>query len=93
MVARKIDLMHEMFGKAPGTCKECFNFMPARGGYSKCRIYGISKSEATDWNNRFPACGKKNNFYKGGMVVKMIKREKAEEVFPGQISLFEIPEG
>lgn len=91
---RKIELMHNMFGVADGTCKECFNFMPAYGGYSKCRIYGISRSAATDWNNRFPACGKKNQFYHGGAVVKLVRPEKKkDDVFEGQISLFDLGEG
>ena len=93
MTVKKILLMHEMFGMAPGTCKQCYNFIPANGGYSKCRIYGVSHSEATDWNNRFPACGKKNQYYGGGPVYKLVTPEKKDDVCPGQISLFDMKEG
>ena len=90
---RKIELMHKMFGIADGTCKECINFKPANGGYSKCRIYGKSHSEATDWNRNYPACGKKNKTYHGGAVVKLVRPNypKAED-FEGQIRIFDIEE-
>ena len=87
---RKIELMHKTFGTAAGICKDCFNFIPAMGGYSKCRIYGLSHSEATDWSYRFSACGKKNKMYHGGSVVKLVTPEKRTDVMEGQISLFDI---
>ena len=86
--ARKIDLMHQMFGYADGVCKECSNFKPANGGYSKCMVYGISHSEATDWNGRYQACGKKNQEYKNGNVVKTVFPIRMDSDCDGQMNLF-----
>ena len=58
---RKIELMHQQFGVVAGkTCGECSNLTEHRYDklYRKCKIYGETSSEATDWAMRWTACGK-----------------------------------
>ena len=58
--AEKIAYMHGLFGIAEGRCKECSNFQRWEAGNKivrKCRLYGTSHSETTDWNASFQACG------------------------------------
>lgn len=56
MALRKLALMHRFFGVLDGhTCRECSNFI--KGKYHdkvlcKCKVYGITHSEATDWAGR-----------------------------------------
>ena len=57
---RKIELMHRQFGVIEGkTCRECSNLTEHRYDklYRKCKIYGETSSEATDWAMRWKACG------------------------------------
>lgn len=60
----KIGAMHIMFGSCDGhICGECSNLMTRKyhgKTLRKCRLYGVSHSEATDWAKRWPACGKFN---------------------------------
>ena len=52
----KIDKMHELFGKSEqDQCKDCMHLI--RNGYNKCEIYGVTRSEATDWKQKQTACG------------------------------------
>ncbi|MGN0163520.1 MAG: hypothetical protein ACI4EA_08095 [Candidatus Ornithomonoglobus sp.] len=64
---KKHNLMYSIFGIDENhKCRECCNFgMYQRGNhsYSKCEVYGISHSEATDWNGRKAACGHFNKPY------------------------------
>ena len=57
----KIALMHERFGSnEERKCKECDyyeHFRYRNKWYRKCRVYGMSHSEATDWNAGFVSCG------------------------------------
>lgn len=52
--------MHRAYGLHSGTCKDCPHLI---GGeyhdrrYYKCRAYGVSRSEATDWRLSWRACG------------------------------------
>lgn len=91
---RKIELMHSLFGKTEGKkCKTCSNLDGAPGCYYKCKAYGKSVSEATDWVQKWDACGLYGKEYKGNPIVKMVTKErKAEEMIEGQMSLFD-PEG
>lgn len=58
---RKIEAMYSMFGVFSGkTCKDCPHLVEHRyrgKGYYKCRVYGDSASEATDWRLKWTACG------------------------------------
>ncbi len=91
---RKIALMHREFGKKSGkhTCKECGNFIS--GYYKKCKVYGVSASEATDWANSYEACGMFNKEWTGHPIITLVKRgptkTKEEEVpLDGQVSFKE----
>lgn len=61
MALRKIALMHRIFGLSDGhVCRECSNLV--KGRYhnrvlTKCRVYGLTHSEASDWAGRWQACG------------------------------------
>ena len=61
MVDRKINAMHKQFGLCWGKyCRECDHFISGewRGKqYHKCKLYGMSHSEATDWRLSWMACG------------------------------------
>ena len=99
MALRKIDLMHKFFGICEGhTCGECSNLVeePYHGKmYRKCKVYGQSNSEATDWAKRYLACGRFNEPYTGRPIIECVKpvRTKQEEAqrieLEGQTSLFE----
>lgn len=57
---RKIEAMHRLFGVHMGKqCSECphllsYNYRARH--YYKCKIYGLSNSEATDWRLKYQAC-------------------------------------
>lgn len=57
---RKIDAMHTLYGTRPGrTCAECeylCSYLRNRR-YYKCKMYGVSLSEATNWRLSYEACG------------------------------------
>lgn len=60
MTSRKMARMHLLFGRHSGHCKDCPHLI--RGEYHdkhyyKCKAYGLSRSEATDWRVGWDACG------------------------------------
>lgn len=66
MKNRKLPAMHEMYGIAQGhKCRDCCNIAQVityggkRSGkeYLKCKAYGDSGGEASDWGKNFLACG------------------------------------
>lgn len=60
MEKRKIDAMHKLFGMAPLECRQCPHLtrMYARAKkYIKCKAYGLTASEASDWKLSNIACG------------------------------------
>ena len=93
MALRKLDLMHRQFGKCHGhTCGECSNFTGSPGSYKKCKVYGISKSEASDWAKRWLACGLFNKPWEDKEIMRLVRptRKDKEEMqntpIDGQIS-------
>lgn len=90
---KKIDLMHEMFGKADGKCADCTNLIShlgtGRRRWFKCMIYGDTNSSASDWRQSYDACGMKDKLPANGMkAVIQLKHKKPETVCEGQISMF-----
>ena len=92
---RKIDLMYWFFGKACGVhiCKDCSNFV--QGQYHnktlrKCKVYGLTHSQATDWVQRYEACGMFNKEWNGNNVVDYVRRggvqPKMDYPLDGQIT-------
>ena len=79
---RKIDRMHFLFGKADsGECKDCPHFLrhqPTDRHFYKCRAYGLSRSEATDWRVHYPACKLIESADLGPYFVPVIERMKHE---------------
>lgn len=95
MTDRKITAMHLEFGVGSGQCKGCPHFVRFEYHnrlYYKCRAYGLSNSEATDWRCKYTACGLT---YKPTIddLVPMIERLKhgsrkePEQPIEGQIGM------
>lgn len=92
---RKIDLMYHIFGKAGGlhTCKECSNFVQGRyhdKTLRKCKVYGLTHSEASDWAQRYEACGMFNKEWNGNDIIDLVRRGgvRQKDVIPieGQLT-------
>ena len=101
MAIRKIDLMHRYFGKCPGhSCRECSNLVEGRYHdkiLRKCKVYGMTHSEASDWAKRWEACGMFNKPWSRGPVMQLVRRERnpkqavepvEDTITENQISLF-----
>lgn len=97
MAIRKIDLMHRQFGVCEGrTCRECSNLEHVRANdrpLTKCRVYGCTSSEASDWAQRWQACGMFNKTWDKQPIIRMVKpvRKDPEDVqmipLEGQLKL------
>lgn len=94
----KIDLMHELFGKGydGDTCKTCCHLKHSinrNRSYYKCKCYGVTASESSDWRLKYPSCGLYNKPYTWGRTVMEIKKHegvKKEDVqVKGQMELFD----
>ena len=95
---RKLELMHRRFGKFDGhRCGECSNLVSGRYHdkiLRKCRVYGLTHSEASDWAKRWTACGAFNTEYNGFPIIELVKRgggpvRAPEEPLENQISFLE----
>lgn len=99
MAIRKIDLMYRLFGKCSGhACRECSNLVKIRANdrpLSKCKVYGETSSEASDWVQRYEACGMFNKPWDKQPVMRLVKPDRKapdpEENTPdeNQLSLFQ----
>lgn len=92
MALRKIALMHQLFGTAPGRCGECDHLVEGRYHdrmLRKCEVYGLTHSEASDWAKRWAACGQKNKETAHQNVIRLVRNEAKEPSGPldGQIGL------
>ena len=96
MALRKIALMHRIFGASDGhVCRECSNFV--KGLYHdrnlcKCKVYGMTHSEASDWAGRWQACGAFNRTINRGPVIRDVvpdRKQKESDTAPleGQITI------
>lgn len=96
MGIRKIALMHRLFCASDcHTCRECSNFI--KGKYHdrtlcKCRVYGMTHSEASDWSGRWLACGMFNKTWDKQPVMREVVPERKQKEtdnsqLDGQISL------
>ena len=92
---KKIDLMHRLFDVSIGNkCKGCAHLKTFRyhdKTYCKCEVYGITRSEASDWRQKYDACGLyPDKSYTGIDVIELSKtRQYNEDIqVEGQISLF-----
>ena len=97
MALRKLALMHQQFGRCEGhICGECSNLISGRYRgriLRKCRVYGLTHSEASDWAKRWAACGIFNGVYTGRPIIELVKPCKlgnpGTEPLDNQISLLE----
>ena len=92
MAIRKIDLMHRIFDKVEGhTCKECSNLVEGGWeGFWKCKVYGVTHSEASDWRKKFVACGMFNKDWHDKPIIRLVgsSPEKIQRMpCEGQLSL------
>lgn len=90
---KKIGRMYEYFGRAQSPdaiCKNCKNLKSytANRKYYKCRCYGDTSSEATDWRLGWLACGLYNQNYDGKPVVEIrYRKSRKDEPMKGQEEL------
>ena len=79
---RKIELMYRQFGKCHGRyCKGCSNlvkFTYRDKPLIKCKVYGVTHSEASDWVQKWTACGMFNREWRGGQIIRLVKPSKQE---------------
>lgn len=94
MALRKIDLMHRLFGKTEGrTCRECSNLIKGSWNYSKCKVYGDTRSQASDWVQRYQACGMFNKPWKDKPIIRLVRpsrkerEEQASAPIEGQLNI------
>lgn len=94
---RKIDAMHQYYGYGAGYCQDCPHFVEKLWArkYFKCKVYGDSASEATDWRKGYIACGLIDKPFPEGerRVVDRIVYRKETEQLPGQISIDDLKGG
>lgn len=91
----KIELMYQQFGKdEKHKCRDCSNLVYHRynRAFYKCKIYGETHSEASDWRLKYVACGMFNKEYTGNPVINIIKHsgkgQTEEPQIDGQVTLF-----
>lgn len=91
-MTKKIDRMHALFGvDEHHKCGECSNFVCGRYRskiLKKCRAYGLTHSQASDWAKRWTACGLFGREYAGRTVIELTDRENLVVPLEGQIDLF-----
>lgn len=97
MALRKQHLMYKRFGICEGhVCGECSNLVAVRANdrpLHKCRVYGNTSSEASDWAKRWLACGMFNKTYTGGPIIELVRpsrtvKEEAQRIpLEGQMSM------
>lgn len=90
---RKIDLMQRLFGLSPkpeNVCGNCSNLLKYeyQKRYYKCRCYGNTHSEASDWKLNQRGCGMYNMEYDGEEVMSLVRSNHGEAI-QGQVALFE----
>lgn len=98
---RKIDLMHKLFGVADGKCRDCCHFISGEyqsiRNLQKCGIYGMTHSAASDWAQRYNACGLFNKETNRRNVIRLVKSRvpavQDEHILEGQIRFEERIEG
>lgn len=92
---RKKNAMYREYGICHDhKCKDCCNLAAHKANkvWYKCKAYGESKSEATDWAKGNTACGLFNISVGSRMpLIEKLKHEQKnteDEPIPGQIEMF-----
>lgn len=96
---RKIEKMYILFGKADGKCKDCEHYkhwgknQVCASALRKCEVYGITRSEASDWKAGYDACGlfpnKENPYDRDIIELRICNNRDSEEQIEGQINMFD----
>ena len=91
---RKIEKMYYVFGRDfDHQCKTCQHFVRYRQGnhyFSKCKVYGETSSEASDWRASNIACGCYNKDYHGDAIMarrRIYKNTPIEGQIEGQTEI------
>ena len=89
---RKLELMHALFGVGEGSCGECSHFVSGRyrsRTLRKCKVYGLTHSEASDWAKKWQACGLKDKYTNQRNIIRLVRRDKTDipEELDGQIEM------
>lgn len=92
---RKIEAMYRKYGPGPerktcGDCTNCVKVTPTDRHYYKCKLYGDTAAESTDWRLKWPACGMFNRESGEIPVIDQLKHESRRtprEELPGQMML------
>jgi len=93
---RKIEAMYRLYGPGPegktcGECANCLRVTPTDRHYNKCRLYGDTAGESTDWRQKWPACGMFDRESGEISVIEQLKHEprpKPRVECEGQMSMF-----
>lgn len=89
--------MHYFFGKLDGKCKNCEHYRHWKENevcarpLRKCSVYGITRSEASDWKAGYDACGlfpNRDSTYDREIIEFRIENKHGERQIDGQITLF-----
>lgn len=91
MTQRKIEAMHHYYGTGVGCCAECPHLIEhvLQRKWYKCRVYGESKAESTDWRKSYPACGlidKPFPYNETRIVTRIVAKKEQEQSSDGQIT-------
>ena len=92
---KSIEIMHKFFGSGHPSdkCGDCKNLIKD-GNYYKCRIYGNTSSEASDWRKKWNSCAMFNMPYNGMPIIEVKKHMSlAETQIEGQMSIEDYLEG
>ena len=101
MTGRKIDAMHQRYGRDPeqrrcGACPHFTRTTPTDRSFFKCDIYGNTASVSSDWRKNYTACSLIDapDFQQDRPVIHCLPRTRPEpEQIPGQITIDEAMEG
>lgn len=91
---RKNDAMRQEYGTDYNhKCGECSNFVSGRYHdriLQKCEGYGLKHAEASDWAQKWTACGMFNKSFEGKRpLIECLTRPAADATpIDGQIELF-----
>lgn len=88
---KKIDAMYAIYGRGVGICGNCPHFKETffDTNYFKCSVYGMSRSESTDWRKKWNACGLIDKHFpvSDRRIVETIRaRQEEEKPLPGQMT-------
>lgn len=93
-IMRKISAMYEWSGGTDyrHTCYECNNCSKIKKGSRsvfKCRVYGNTDSDASDWKASYIACRHFDKPVPAVPVIRITKREQDAQEIEGQLNIEE----